>query len=94
MSLFEKVCILGSLGAVGVFSVYSIFAPAKKGSLKKEDVQQKRDKLLKDKNMRILYSTMTFFYLQGFEQENLHSFYNLYDILTISKPKLVALQLS
>ncbi|EDK31396.1 transmembrane protein, putative (macronuclear) [Tetrahymena thermophila SB210] len=93
MSMFEKVCILGSLGAVGLFSVYSIFAPSK-NKLKKEEIQQKRQKLVNDDNMRVLYSTMTFFYLQGFEQEKLQSFHNLYDILQISKPKLVALQLS
>jgi len=37
MSLFEKICILGSLGSVGLFSVWSIFAPSK-GSLSSDEV--------------------------------------------------------
>ena len=32
---------------------------------------------------------MSFFYLQGFEQNNLQHFYQLYDLLKIANPHLV-----
>jgi len=37
---------------------------------------------------------MSLFYLQGFEEGSLQSFWTLYDILHIAKPKFVALSLS
>lgn len=42
----------------------------------------------------MLYSTMSFFYLQGFQSKSLESFYKLYDILKIEKPQLVAIPVS
>ena len=42
----------------------------------------------------MLYSTMSFFYLQGFKSKNLDSFYKLHDVLSIEKPQLVALPIS
>ncbi len=62
--------------------------------MSKETVVEKRDKILHDPNVRILYSTMTFFYLLGYEPGSVKSLFTLHDILSISKPSLIALPLS
>lgn len=43
--------------------------------------------------MRVLYSTMTFFYLQGFKRTG-EDLAQLKEVLDVAKPKLVALQIS
>lgn len=42
----------------------------------------------------MLYSTMSFFYLQGFHQQEPESFFTMSEILKISPPNIVVLQLS
>ena len=42
----------------------------------------------------MLYSTMSFLYLQGYKKKDLDSFFTLYDILQMAKPNLVAIPLS
>lgn len=53
-----------------------------------------RKKILANKHVKILFSTMSFFYLQGFKPKEMLSLSTLYDILTIAKPNYIALQLS
>lgn len=93
MSKFEKILIMSSLAGVGLAGVYSVLSN-KAESAKKEDLMIIRERLVKDPQIKILYSTMTFFYLQGFEQRKLDSFYKFYDILGVAKPKFIALPIS
>ena len=37
---------------------------------------------------------MSFFYLQGFQQESVESFFTLHKIMEIEKPQIVALPIS
>lgn len=53
-----------------------------------------RKKILANNHVKILFSTMSFFYLQGFKPKEMLSLSTLYDILTIAKPNYIALQLS
>ncbi len=55
---------------------------------------QKRLEILKKENVKILYSTMSFLYLYGYEPKHQDSFFTLYDILNFFKPNLVAVSLS
>lgn len=53
---------------VGAVSLYQILKPTNYSKVgnKKEEMQTIRNKILEDKHTRMLYSTMTFFYLHGF----------------------------
>ena len=51
-------------------------------------------RLIEKENVKILYSTMSFLYLYGYKQPDIDSFFTLYDMLNLSKPNLVAIQLS
>lgn len=62
--------------------------------MKKEDAFKIRQDLLKEKNVKMLYSTMSFFYLMGFKSKDPHSFITLQTILNIENPQIVALPLS
>lgn len=42
----------------------------------------------------MLYSTMSFFYLESYDKQDTDSFFTMYDILKIGKPNIVALQIS
>jgi hypothetical protein len=53
-----------------------------------------RQELVKRHDTKLLYSTMSFFYLQGFESESIDSFITLKKILDIEKPNIVALPIS
>ena len=53
-----------------------------------------RKRITSDKNVKILFSTMSFFYLQGFKTGDFKSMTMLHDILRIASPKYIALQLS
>lgn len=53
-----------------------------------------RKKVLSNPNVKILFSTMSFLYLQGFKPMDMLSLSTLYDILKISKPNYIALQIS
>ena len=54
----------------------------------------KRERLMQDKDIRFLYSSLTFFYLQGYRENDLNSLFNLSDILQVAKPKFVAMPMS
>lgn len=53
-----------------------------------------RKRITSDKNVKILFSTMSFFYLQGFKTGEFKSMTMLHDILKIASPNYIALQLS
>ena len=62
--------------------------------MKKEDAFQIRQDLLKTKNVKMLYSTMSFFYLYGFEPKNANSFITLQNILSLEQPQIVSVPIS
>ena len=95
MSKVEKITILTSLGTAAVFSAYFLFKPyaPKFGTSDDDSIADKRKRVINHPNMRVLYSSMSFFYLQGYESGPQNLFL-LRDVLDVAKPKLVALQLS
>ena len=52
--------------STALFAGYSIF---KSPEVKKEDAFKIRQELLEKKNVKMLYSTMSFFYLYGFQSK-------------------------
>lgn len=74
-SLFEKVTLGALVSSTAAFAVWSIFfnGPV----VKKEDAFKVRQELLMQKDVKMLYSTMSFFYLLGFHSKDPSSFYNL-----------------
>ena len=90
-SIFEKVFLGGLVTSTAVFTCWSIFRDPE---VKKEDAFKIRQDLLKEKNVKMLYSTMSFFYLCGFKSKDPHSFITLQTILNIENPQIVALPLS
>jgi hypothetical protein len=95
MSKAEKITILGSLASSALLAGYFMLKPqiADRKVVGGETLQEKRGRILKDGRVRVLYSTMSFFYLQKYES-NAQSLMFLKEILDIAKPKFVALQLS
>jgi len=59
-----------------------------------DDNYKKRIELLEKDDVKMLYSTMSFLYLQGYKKKDLDSFFTLYEILQMSKPNLVAIPCS
>jgi len=53
-----------------------------------------RKRVTADKNVKILFSTMSFLYLQGFKSQEFKSMTLLHDIFKIASPNFIALQLS
>lgn len=94
MSKVEKITILTSLGTAALFSAYFLLKPyAPKFGNSVEGLADKRKGVINDPNMRVLYSSMSFFYLQGYESGPKNLFL-LRDVLDVAKPKIIALQLS
>ena len=79
-NLFEKVASMVFIGSSVLFVGYSYF---KDPSTSKHDSFKVRQELLSRSDTKMLYSTMSFFYLQGFKQESLESFFILHKILEI-----------
>lgn len=90
-NLFEKVMAMGFIGA-SVFIMGVAFFKDTKAT--KHDSFKVRQELLTRNDTKMLYSTMSFFYLQGFEQESTDSFFTLHKIMEIEKPQIVALPIS
>lgn len=90
-NLFEKVVASGLIGTSILFIGFSFFRDKKSN---KHDAFKVRQELLARHDTKMLYSTMSFFYLQGFKQDSLESFYNLRKIMEIEKPNIVALPIS
>jgi len=68
MSLAEKYAIILSLGGIGTYSIYTLFFQNQEiNGLNRKDVYKIQQDLSKKENIKLLYSTMSFFYLQGFE---------------------------
>jgi hypothetical protein len=87
----EKGVVLASLALTGSFAGYMMFKPAGVTKEKSADV---RARLHREGATRMLYSTMSFFYLDPFQQEDAQSFRRMKEILDLGAPQLVALQLS
>ena len=68
MNLFEKIFLVGTLGVSTLFAGSMYF---KKPKVQKNDAFKIRQELLKEHDVKMLYSTMSFFYLQGFKQKSL-----------------------
>ena len=66
-NLFEKVMLGGMVSVTALFIGFNFF---KKPEIKKEDAFKIRQDLLKTKNVKMLYSTMSFFYLYGFQSKD------------------------
>eukprot|EP01017_Pseudomicrothorax_dubius_P005905 TRINITY_DN11605_c0_g1_i1.p1 TRINITY_DN11605_c0_g1~~TRINITY_DN11605_c0_g1_i1.p1 ORF type:complete len:232 (+),score=46.35 TRINITY_DN11605_c0_g1_i1:128-823(+) len=95
MSLLEKGLILGSLGAIGGYSVYFVLKHrVGRVSTSSAEYFQRRLELLKNPKIKILYSTMTLLYLQGIERNETSGLYDLHELLDLSRPNFVALPIS
>ena len=92
MNILEKIAVIGSVSAVTVFGLNAYLRPKVRSS--KQDFHLLREQLVKTREVRMLYSTMSFFYLQGFRQTDPKSFLTLKEVLKLSPPNLVILQLS
>jgi hypothetical protein len=90
-SIFEKVVLGGLVTSTAIFTCWAIFRDPE---VQKEDAFKIRQELLKERNVKMLYSTMSFFYLQGFKSKDPQSFITLQTILNIEAPQIVALPLS
>jgi hypothetical protein len=90
-SIFEKVVLGGLVTSTAIFTAWSIFRDPE---VKKEDAFKTRQELLKEKNVKMLYSTMSFFYLLGFKSKDPHSFITLQTVLNIEAPQIVAIPIS
>jgi hypothetical protein len=91
VNLFEKIFLAGSIG-VSILFMGAMYFKSPKGE--KHDSFKVRQELVKTNDVKMLYSTMSFFYLQGFKSKSIESFYRLYDIMKIEKPQLVAIPVS
>ena len=95
MSIFEKGLIISSLiGVVGVGTYYTIKYNYGGQKMSRSEMYEKRLQLLEKENVKMLFSTLSFFYLQGYDKKQLSSYYTFYDMLHLAKPTLIALQLS
>lgn len=65
MNLVEKAFALGAIGVSVLFIAKSYFSGPK---VEKYNAFKIRQELLKREDTRMLYSTMSFFYLMGFQQ--------------------------
>jgi len=73
--------LLGStVSASALFIGYTFF---KKPNVKQEDAFKIRQDLLTKSNVKMLYSTMSFFYLFGFKSKDPESFITLQSILSL-----------
>lgn len=95
MSKAEKLTILGCLASGGLFSAYYMMKPyaptfSQSGG---ETLAEKRKRVLSHPSMRVLYSSMSFFYLQSYVNDA-KSLMLLKEVLDVAKPKFVALQLA
>jgi hypothetical protein len=90
-NLLEKIFLGGLVSSTALFAMYSIF---KQPEVKKEDAFKIRQELLLTKNVKMLYSTMSFFYLYGFQPKQPESFVSLQRILGLDTPHIVAVPLS
>ena len=65
-SIFEKLVVSGMVSSTMLFIGYTMFKPA---DIKKEDAFKIRQDLVEQKQVKMLYSTMSFFILQGFKSK-------------------------
>lgn len=79
-SIFEKMFLGGTVSLTALFVGYNFF---KKPEIKKEDAFKIRQELLLQKNVKMLYSTMSFFYLYGFKSKDPESFITLNSIISL-----------
>lgn len=66
-SLFEKIVLGSTASFTALFIGYTFF---KKPDIKKEDAFKIRQDLLTKSHVKMLYSTMSFFYLFGFKSKD------------------------
>ena len=78
MNLFEKGFIAASLGATFAFMGAMYF---KGSSGDKKDAFKVRQELIQRDDVKILYSTISFFYLQAFKPKSIDSLFTLQKIL-------------
>lgn len=90
-SIFEKLVLGAMVTSTAAFAGYCMF---KDPEVKKEDAFKVRQELLHKKNVKMLYSTMSFFYLMGFKSKDPESFITLQSILNIETPQIIAVPLS
>lgn len=90
-SIFEKLFLGGLVSTTAIFVGVNFF---KKPEVKKEDAFKIRQDLLAKKNVKMLYSTMSFFYLHGFAKKDPESFVTLQNILSLEPPQIVAVPIS
>lgn len=64
-------------GTVSITALFVGFTVFKKPEVKKEDAFKIRQDLLANRSVKMLYSTMSFFYLQGFKSKKPESFMTL-----------------
>jgi hypothetical protein len=89
MSKVEKIGILGMLGSASLISAYFLLRPYAPSLGPDLDAADRRKSIINNPNIRVLYSSMSFFYLQTYEN-NAKSLMLLKDMLDVAKPKFVA----
>lgn len=90
-SIFEKMVLGTAITATAAFIGFTVF---KQPDVKKEDAFKIRQELLTKKNVKMLYSTMSFLYLFGFKSKDPESFITLQSILNLEPPQIVAVPIS
>lgn len=90
-SIFEKILLGTAITSTAGFILYTMF---KQPEVKKEDAFKIRQELLEKKNVKMLYSTMSFLYLYGFKSKDPDSFVTLQRILGLDAPHIVAVPIS
>jgi|JI9StandDraft_1071089.scaffolds.fasta_scaffold129532_2 hypothetical protein len=90
-NIFEKMLMGTAVTGTAAFIIYTMF---KQPVVKKEDAFKIRQDLLMKKNVKMLYSTMSFLYLYGFKSKDPESFITLQNILNLEPPHIVAVPIS
>lgn len=69
MALIEKASIIFALTTAAGFSIYSALKPRISKSLNNQSIIEKRKEIIANKDVRVLYSSMSFLYLQAYHNE-------------------------
>jgi hypothetical protein len=69
MSHIEKGLTIVALASMGLIIGYSFLKPHGMRGLSTSEIIEKRKELLKNPNIKVLYSSMSFFYLQSYTKQ-------------------------
>lgn len=83
MALVEKASILIALTSTAGFCLYSMMKPRFSKAFNGEEIVEKRKFILSHHDIRVLYSSMSFLYLQSYKNEP-KSLFLLKDVLDVA----------